>query len=185
MGLLPGPGVPDAGGRGHLCRAALHIYGQPAHRPDQRASGRKLDPGAAAVLARFRSAASSSELLYYGDILPNTYYLKLTGMPLASRLQSGLGFTSLYLITHVVLPGRGAGGRALNPTAGSSCISCWSSLPILYQIWMGGDPVRIWRMMTPAQPAAAVLFALSAWRSSRKGGSLSAPSGRRLRLVII
>ena len=57
-GSLPGPGVPNPGGCGHLCRAALHIYGQPA--PD-RIEGElaHLDPGIASCSARSPSAASS------------------------------------------------------------------------------------------------------------------------------
>ena len=55
------------------------------------------------------------------------------------------------------------------------------ALPIVYQIWVGGDPVRMWRMMTPALPAAAVLFGLASVEMiGRMGRSLSAPSGRRL-----
>ena len=120
-------------------------------------------------------------LLYYGDILPNTYYLKMTGMPLAIRLQSGLGFTSLYLITHVVLLGVCIAGCVLKPDRRKLLYLVLVALPIVYQIWVGGDPVRMWRMMTPALPAAAVLFGQGSMEMIRRTGrSLSAPSGRRL-----
>lgn len=99
-------------------------------------------------------------LLYYGDILPNTYYLKLSGMPVADRLRDGLGFTSLYLITHALLLGVAAAGCLLKPDRRKMLYLVLVAMPIVYQIWTGGDPVRIWRMMTPAQPAAAVLFAM-------------------------
>ena len=103
-------------------------------------------------------------LAYYGDLLPNTYYLKLTGMPLAARLQSGLGFISLYLITHAVFLGVGSAGLRFKPDRRKLLYAAIVVLPILYQIWIGGDPVRIWRMMTPAQPAGALLFALERLR---------------------
>jgi hypothetical protein len=120
-------------------------------------------------------------LLYYGDILPNTYYLKMTGMPLVIRLQSGLGFTSLYLVTHVLLLGVCLAGCVLKPDRRKLLYLVLVTLPILYQVWVGGDPVRMWRMMTPALPAAAVLFAQASMEIiQRMGRSLSAPSGRRV-----
>jgi hypothetical protein len=55
------------------------------------------------------------------------------------------------------------------------------ALPILYQIWVGGDPVRMWRMMTPALPAIAVLFGQGSMEIiHRMGRRLSMPSGKRL-----
>jgi hypothetical protein len=120
-------------------------------------------------------------LLYYGDILPNTYYLKMTGMPLAVRLQSGLGFTSLYLVTHIILLGVCIGGCVLKPDRRKLLYLVLVTLPILYQIWVGGDPVRMWRMMTPAVPAAAVLFGQASLEIIRRmGRSLHLPSGRRM-----
>ena len=35
-------------------------------------------------------------LAYYGDILPNTYYLKMTGFPALRRVARGLAFTAYY-----------------------------------------------------------------------------------------
>jgi arabinofuranosyltransferase len=120
-------------------------------------------------------------LLYYGDILPNTYYLKLTGMPLADRIRNGLGFTSLYLVTHSVFLGVCALGCALKPDRRKTLYLTLAALPILYQIWVGGDPVRIWRMMTPAQPLAAVLYALSSLELLRRmGASVVTSRGMRI-----
>ncbi len=82
-------------------------------------------------------------------------------MPLAERLQSGLGFTSLYVITHLLFLGLGLAGVIRTARPQKILVRWrWWCCRSLYQIWTGGDPVRIWRMMTPAQPAAALLFGL-------------------------
>jgi hypothetical protein len=129
----------------------------------------------------FAVGREAFRLLYYGDILPNTYYLKMTGMPLGIRLQSGLGFTSLYLVTHIVLLGACIAGCILKPDRKKLLYLVLVLLPILYQIWVGGDPVRMWRMMTPALPAAAVLFGQGSMEIiQRTGRSLGMASGRRL-----
>jgi hypothetical protein len=105
----------------------------------------------------------------------------MTGMPLAIRLQSGLGFTSLYLVTHIVLLGVCIAGCVLRPDGKKRLYLALVALPILYQIWVGGDPVRMWRMMTPALPAAAVLFGHGSVEIVRRmGRSPDMPSGRRL-----
>lgn len=120
-------------------------------------------------------------LAYYGELLPNTYFLKLTGMPLPVRLQSGLGFSSLYFITHAVFLGVGLAGIVMKPDRRKHMYLALVVLPILYQIWTGGDPVRIWRMVTPAQPIAALLFALGAYEIAKgKGATSLAPTGVRV-----
>src|SRR5512139_1643906 len=42
---------------------------------------------------------------YYHEFLPNTYYLKLTGMPLLDRIKNGMGFIAPYILTHIFLLG--------------------------------------------------------------------------------
>ena len=46
------------------------------------------------------------QYLYYGELLPNTYILKLTGMPLFDRVSNGLGFIFPFLvqISFILLP---------------------------------------------------------------------------------
>ena len=133
------------------------------------------------LFALFPIGRELFRVLYYGNFLPNTYYLKLTGMPLADRIRDGLGFTSLYLVTHAIFLGVAAAGCALRPDRRRLLYVTLVALPILYQIWVGGDPVRIWRMMTPAQPLAAVLFAIAALELlKRMGISIGAPKGMRV-----
>jgi arabinofuranosyltransferase len=44
----------------------------------------------AVILAAFLGAQTLFRLVYYGDLLPNTYYLKMTGVPLWFRIGHGI-----------------------------------------------------------------------------------------------
>jgi len=157
-----------------------YVLTLPARDSTARPVMRSLIP-ALGIFLLFAIGRESFRLLYYGDVLPNTYYLKMTGMPLAVRLTSGLGFTSLYLVTHIVLLGVCIAGCILKRDRKRLLYLALVVLPILYQIWVGGDPVRMWRMMTPALPAAAVLFSQGSMEIIRRmGRSLSTPSGKRV-----
>jgi arabinofuranosyltransferase len=120
-------------------------------------------------------------ILYYGAYLPNTYYLKLTGMPLIDRIRNGWGFLTIYLVTHALVLGMGALGFGLKPDRRKACYLSLVILPILYEVWVGGDPVRIWRIMAPVQPVAAFLFVFAASEVLRRlGAAISTPNGTRL-----
>lgn len=79
-------------------------------------------------------------LLYFGDPLPNTYYLKLTGIPLASRLSRGLAVAGTFL-------GASAGAFLLLALAVAPRLRRRRfQLPVLlfvvflgYSVWVGGD----------------------------------------------
>jgi len=100
---------------------------------------------------------------FYREYLPNTYYLKLTGMPLADRIANGLGFIKFYLLTHLFLLVIAIRGYIVKPESRRGLYLLLVSLPILYQIWVGGESWPYWRIMTPVQPILALLFALSAY----------------------
>ncbi len=107
---------------------------------------------------------------FYGALLPNTYYLKATGMPLIDRIRNGLGFLSLYFWTHAILLGIGCLGFVLKPDRRKACYLVLVVAPILYEVWAGGAPLRLWRLMTPAQPLAAILFVMGAFELLRRLG---------------
>jgi arabinofuranosyltransferase len=115
-------------------------------------------------------------LVYYGAALPNTYYLKLTGMPLADRLKNGVGFIGLYLWTHALLLGMACAAVALKPDRRKAFYLTLVLIPIAYQVWIGGDPVSLWRFMAPVQPIAVILFALGAMEVLRR---MAAPLSTR------
>jgi hypothetical protein len=95
---------------------------------------------------------------YYGEIVPNTYTLKLTGMPLAERLKNGWGFiqpffkeTSLVLLFAFI-------GSFLNFSSKKLYLFEIFLISVLYQIYVGGDPWDYWRIMAPTMPFLFILF---------------------------
>ena len=125
--------------------------------------------GAIGLYLAFPLLQEAFRIIYYGATLPNTYYLKLTGMPLANRLQNGMGFLRLYLVTHAFFLGFACLACILKPARRRWTYLSLVLLPIVYQAWIGGDPVSVWRIMAPVEPLAAVLFALAAIEPLQRG----------------
>lgn len=50
-----------------------------------------------AILLAFLSAQTLFRIAYYGEVLPNTYYLKITGYPLLLRITRGLAVTGEFI----------------------------------------------------------------------------------------
>jgi hypothetical protein len=93
-----------------------------------------------AIVGAFLVAQAGFNLYYYGDLLPNTYYLKVTGYPVIGRLTRGLYVTGIFLIgldlsilalllSRVVLHLRRATALLIFILAGQ----------LLYNIYVGGD----------------------------------------------
>lgn len=132
--------------------------------------------------------------VYYHDLLPNTYYLKLTGVPLAVRLLRGLSVLTQLVRDHLaVLLVAGLGtaaflrrNRRLILPAAVFVLYC------AYSVYVGGDawdsdiPIRANRFVAFAMPLLFVLLnavlneALAAWRSRRdaRGMNEDDPAGR-------
>jgi arabinofuranosyltransferase len=121
---------------------------------------------AAAVVAHV-----AFRLAYYHDALPNTYYLKLGGVPLGTRLHRGVaalawsGLTAMHVT--IVLAGvallsawRSARARPLALLAAVFLSEC------LYSVYVGGDFAEQGdfpnRFIAPVLPLAVVLAAIGA-----------------------
>jgi hypothetical protein len=108
------------------------------------------------------------QLWYYGDALPNTYYLKATGSPLALVLKSGLRQERAFV--------HDAGGPlALAAIAlfyfQPSDRRLWlvMALPVVflaYNTWIGGDFITS-RFFAPALPLLIILTVGAWWRLSQ------------------
>jgi hypothetical protein len=125
---------------------------------NDRTSGKKII-GSLLLLALFPIAQMLFRISYYGDLLPNTYYLKLTGMPMPDRLLNGLGFIAPYLATHGFLLVVVTAGCRLWRDARRWWLLMLAGMTILYQVWIGGDAWAYWRIVTPVYPMLAILFA--------------------------
>ena len=100
---------------------------------------------------------------YYGEALPNTYYLKATGWPLITRIRNGILFvipfvqtTLLALVLMVV--SLFLGPKAQEIRRQKLLLIILVIAYIYYQIWIGGDAFPpYWRIMVPTMPLVIVL----------------------------
>lgn len=98
------------------------------------------------------------QYLYYGELLPNTYTLKLTGMPILARISNGVGFVTPFLIVTafiLILSGR---ELVFNFRKEKMLLFSIVISTIVYQVYIGGDPWNYWRIMSPSMPLLSVLF---------------------------
>lgn len=98
---------------------------------------------------------------YYGDIVPNTYTLKLVGMPVMLRLQNGLGFMNLYFSETWIFIIAAIAGLFIKPNFKKTYLTALFIVSALYQIYVGGDAWPYWRITAPAMPFLFIGFVLS------------------------
>ncbi|MBD0357825.1 MAG: glycosyltransferase family 39 protein [Rubrobacter sp.] len=97
---------------------------------------------------------------YYGEWLPNTYTLKVSNIPLSSRIENGIRFVTPFLgEVYVLLILVGAGLVFAFRREKLFLVSVFVVL-VCYQVWVGGDISSYWRLLSPAMPIMLVLGAL-------------------------
>ncbi len=92
--------------------------------------------------------------IYYGDWVPNTFYLKASGLTLSEKLHNGFLFLRPFFAQVIPLAGlavaalvKGPGRRFAVPGLGLLAIV------LGYQLSIGGDTfLDLWRFMVPAMP---------------------------------
>ncbi len=97
------------------------------------------------------------QYFYYGEFLPNTYTLKLTGMPLLLRLENGIGFIVPFLEQTALILALAAAGAVLNFRKEKLLLLSVIVAAIAYQVYIGGDVWNYWRIPAPAMPLAIIL----------------------------
>lgn len=95
---------------------------------------------------------------YYGELLPNTYTLKLTGMPLVERINNGIGFIEPFLIAIAFILVISSLYLIANFTKQKLLLISIVFSSIGYQVYVGGDPWTYWRILSPSMPLLFVLF---------------------------
>ena len=121
---------------------------------------------------------------YYGSLVPVTYTLKVTGLPLGMRLENGLGFTMPFLQETqwaFLLAGVGA-------VTGFSKRKALLAVPpvvlVAYQVAIGGDAWPYWRLLAPAMPYLILLMlAAIEWLTATSGPVAQDPLARWRRRV--
>ena len=99
---------------------------------------------AALVCAGVLAAHTAFRLAYYGDVLPNTYYLKMTGRPVFERVREGaiafgaLARVHLWPLLGIVVAGV-ATDRSLRRNRGAQLLAALFAGQAFYSIFAGGD----------------------------------------------
>lgn len=97
------------------------------------------------------------QYLYYGEFMPNTYTLKMTGIPTLVHIQGGIGFIKFFLKETALLLIFSAASLVINFRKEKLLLLSMPWLSILYQIYVGGDPWAYWRIMAPTMPLVILL----------------------------
>ena len=109
---------------------------------------------------------------YYGDALPNTYYLKVWGAPLLARVERGAATLLIVAVLHLLVPlaitiaAAVRSGRAMLRTRrGEVLLAALFLAACAYSVYVGGDAWESMfyanRYITPAVPGLLVLTALA------------------------
>ncbi len=98
------------------------------------------------------------QYLYYGEMLPNTYTLKLTGMLLLARIINGFGFVRLFLIISAFILVLSSMELVFDFQKRKLLLISVVFSAIGYQVYVGGDPWNYWRILSPSMPLLTVLF---------------------------
>jgi arabinofuranosyltransferase len=125
-----------------------------------RAGTRQTVPHLAASFGIFMLFVAGQLLFqswYYGEALPNTYTLKLTGMALVPRLENGWGFIAPFLKETMVVWVLAAAGLVLNVRPRTLLLFAIAASSVGYEIYVGGDPWNYWRLIAPSMPLLFVL----------------------------
>jgi len=101
---------------------------------------------------------------YYGAWVPNTYLLKVTGMPLPDRLRDGWGFLSFFVPQGCWAWALALPALAVTLSRRTLFLVAFPVVLLLYQLWTGGDPWPLWRILSPGMPLLLALILLGAAR---------------------
>ncbi len=123
----------------------------------------------AAVAAAFVGAETLFRLWYFGDPLPNTYYLKVTGIPAMMKTTRGLLVAGLFLSQ--LLPfiiAMGFSGQLRRPPRAVILLLAIFGAQVGYSVSVGGDAWEWWggsnRFIAIAMPLFFVCAAAAAVR---------------------
>lgn len=125
-----------------------------------RSHRRSLSIGLVAILlfALLPIAQVVFRLSYYGSFWPNTYYLKLEGFPLTQRMRNGWAFLLPFFKENWIFLAVATIAFVHKASKEKGLMLTVSALLITYQIFVGGDAWRLWRMISPGVPFLLVLF---------------------------
>src|SRR5829696_4517332 len=128
-----------------------------AGRKSERSSSWRFLVGLVGLFAVFVIGQELFRWGYYGEWLPNTYTLKVSNIPLSSRIENGIRFVTPFLgEVYVLLIVVGAGLILAFRREKLFLVSVFVVL-VCYQVWAGGDISNYWRLLSPVMAIMLVL----------------------------
>ncbi len=110
------------------------------------------------LLGAFIAGQELFRWLYYGELLPNTYTLKVSGVPLSVRLSWGVEFILPFLAQSALIMAISL-AEMVRLRFKNIIFGIFFAAAVLYQVSVGGDAWREWRMLAPAMPYLFILLA--------------------------
>jgi hypothetical protein len=110
-----------------------------------------------AIFGIFVVGQTIFRLAYYGDLLPNTYYLKVSRIPIFVRINDGLLYFLYFLKYSFIILILAIANLFLNPSRRKLVLFTLPVISLLYQIWTGGDVYSYWRFTIPVMPIVIIL----------------------------
>ncbi len=116
---------------------------------------------AGCLVALFPAAQIIFRYFYYGELLPNTYVLKLSGIPLSVRLVGGYHFLQPFFQQSALVFAIAILGILLDMRRIKVFMFSFIAAAVLYQVYVGGDPWPLWRILAPAMPSLFILVIMT------------------------
>jgi arabinofuranosyltransferase len=138
--------------------ALIFLY-RAAGLPRTRAALKPLLIEAAAV-GSFVVAVAAFRLVYYGRLTPNTYTLKIAGIPVLDRLANGFAFMEPFLRSTGLLMALLLVLAVLRRDRRRALVVGLLVVATGYSMWAGGDPWPLWRHAAAVMPLVLVLSAI-------------------------
>jgi hypothetical protein len=160
---------PDSALVGVGVLAAAAAFGQATTRGRLAAATRAI-----AIYVVFPVLQACFRAVYYGSLVPLTYTLKATGMPLGFRLENGLAFTTPFLHEAQWAFLLAGVGTVVGFTKRKAILALPPVLLVAYQIGIGGDAWPYWRLLVPAMPYLILLMlAAIDWTTAASGSRIA------------
>jgi len=112
------------------------------------------------ILGFFVVSQTIFRWLYYGDILPNTYYLKVDQVPFLIRINDGLVYSWDFIKSNNLLLLLALFGSLFRSNSKKIYFLILILFAVVYQIYVGGDAWGRWRFMIPVIPLIMILSTL-------------------------
>jgi hypothetical protein len=98
---------------------------------------------------------------YYGSLVPNTYVLKVMGMPLSVKLAWGWKYIWVFLSQTWPLLCVALAGSVMHRSRDVIALAVPFLVLLVYQVSVGGDAFRVWRILLPGMPFIFILAVLT------------------------